>query len=120
MKRRAIVVVALLAIGACSSSDSDDTAAASIEVSAVESTTTTTAVTVEDLQSTKSIAYSTTSRKQLDIYSPGNEGSWPVVVVVHGASQSKARFVSLAEAISARGAVVFNLDFSTGCDAIGD
>lgn len=59
---------------------------------------------------TRSIDYSTVSRKQLDIYSPGGSVPLPVVLVVHGVSQGKGDLAALAGAISAEGAVVFNVD----------
>lgn len=95
--RRAIVLVAVLVVvlGACSSTDTSETTAT---------------LAVDVLQTAESVAYSTTSAKTLDVYSPVDQGSWPVVIVVHGVSQGKRSFAPLAEAIASRGAVVFNVD----------
>lgn len=112
--RRAMAVLILLTVGACSSSDSNVSTATSTQSPAIDSTTTTaetgTNASSEEVQETRNTEYTTAGGKMLDIYSPGGSARWPVVLVVNGVSQGKGRFAPLAEAISAKGAVVFNVD----------
>lgn len=112
--RRTLVFVALLALTACSSADTSDTALTSAEGSTTELTTTTgdatTTVAAGDVQVAESLAFSTMSANKLDVYNPTGQGPWPVVIVVHGASQRRNDFAPLAMAIAERGAVVFNVD----------
>lgn len=49
----------------------------------------------------------------LDVYAPLAPGPWPVVLVVHGISQSRSEFKPLAEAIASQGAAVFNVGVPT-------
>lgn len=112
--RRAVVILVLLVVGACTSSDSDVSTETSVESPAVDSTTTTIGVTTtagsEESVVIPQIEYSTASPKRLDIYGPRGSGPSPVVVLVHGVAQSKGDLSSLAKALSAEGAVVFNVD----------
>jgi acetyl esterase/lipase len=62
---------------------------------------------------TMGIPYTVDSGRKLDVYTPGGQGPWPVVVVVHGFAQGKFSFAPLAEAIASEGAVVFNIGVET-------
>jgi len=55
------------------------------------------------------IPYIVDSPRRLDVYTPGEPGPWPVVVVVHGLEQGRFSFVILAVAIAAEGAVVLSI-----------
>lgn len=115
--RLATALLFVLLVAACSSSDSDVTTATSIDTSAAESTTTaaqaaSTGGGSNELELTRRVSYSTTSLNSLDVYSPGGSGPWPVLLIVHGSSQSKEPFTPLAKAIAAEGAVVFNVTAS--------
>jgi dienelactone hydrolase len=46
---------------------------------------------------------------KLDVHAPDESGPWPVVIIVHGVSQSKKTFQPLAESIASQGAVVYNI-----------
>lgn len=61
----------------------------------------------EDLAVSISSDIPYTSQQMLDVYSPEAAGDWPLVLVLHGAGDYKAMVSSLAEGISALGAVVF-------------
>jgi len=89
------VVVLLLSSCSDSADDGADTTLAP--------TTTTTTVTI------MGIPYIVDSPRRLDVYTPGEPGPWPVVVVVHGLEQGRFSFVILAVAIAAEGAVVLSI-----------
>lgn len=61
---------------------------------------------------------------KLDVYTPSEGGSWPVVILAHGMDQSRSRFEPLAKAIASEGAMVYNIDvafsfpFITGVERI--
>lgn len=66
------------------------------------------------IEATRDIAFAlpaapTASEWLLDVYSPAEEGDWPIVVILHGTPGSKDDFEmqSLAQAIVDEGAVVF-------------
>lgn len=113
MHRGAVILVFLvLLLGACSS-DETDVATTATQSPPVESSTVVTEVITtggSEVVVARQVEYSTTSVKRLDIYSPVGPGPWPVVLLVHGVSQSKGSLAPLAEAISSEGAVVFNVD----------
>jgi len=46
-----------------------------------------------------------------DIYYPSNPGPWPVIVTIHGRPRYPSDMEELAEALAAKGAVVFNVDY---------
>lgn len=48
-----------------------------------------------------------TNSQMLDVYHPAQPGSWPVVVMLHGAGGDKMQYAGGAEALAGRGAVVF-------------
>jgi len=48
---------------------------------------------------------------RLDVYAPTEPGAWPVVVFVHGYSESKVAGARLGRAIAEQGAVVFTVDW---------
>ncbi len=52
-----------------------------------------------------------TRREGLDVYTPGESGEWPVVVLAHGKTLSRSTLAPLAEAIASRGAVVFAVGY---------
>ncbi len=47
---------------------------------------------------------------KLDVHAPIEGGSWPVVIVVHGAMLGKGSTDRLAKTIASQGAVVYNID----------
>jgi acetyl esterase/lipase len=47
---------------------------------------------------------------ELDVYAPNEPGPWPVVVLVHGAFQTRRALWKLIDAIASQGAVVYSLD----------
>ena len=53
------------------------------------------------------------SYELLDVYSPVSAGSWPVVIVLHGAGVTKASVSDLARSIAGLGAVVFTPSYDT-------
>jgi acetyl esterase/lipase len=62
---------------------------------------------------TRSLDYgSDGSFRKIDVYAPSEPGPWPVALIIHGAFASKSDYDSLAEAIAAEGAVVFNVGVS--------
>ncbi len=46
-----------------------------------------------------------------DIYYPSKAGPWPVIVTLHGRPRDPGDMAELAEALAAKGAVVFNVDY---------
>jgi acetyl esterase/lipase len=120
------LTVVVFLLPACS--DNADDVAATIAPATTTSTVNTTApATTTTIAPTTTIAAPTTtaatvgvpytvvdsgsiSGSKLDVYTPGEPGPWPVVVVVHGFAQSRRSFAPLAEAIASEGAVVLNID----------
>jgi len=47
----------------------------------------------------------------VDVYAPVEHGPWPVLVMLHGRPRTPRDMAPLAEAVAARGAVVFNADY---------
>jgi acetyl esterase/lipase len=61
---------------------------------------------------TRNIIYTAVDELQteLDVNVPSEQGPWPVVIVVHGAAQTRRSFENLSEAIALEGAIVYNID----------
>ena len=128
----ALVIAALLTVacGGGSTTSAPATTVATVAATAVVATTqpvqvattvraeptstiapTTNTVLLEQLTVTSSIEYADLAL--LDVYAPSAPGPWPVVLVVHGISQSRSEFKPLAEAIASEGATVFNVGVPT-------
>jgi len=68
---------------------------------------------------TKDIAYTRPLRpdmpvQKLDVYAPTEPGPWPVVVILHGAAETKLTLADLSQEIAEQGAVVFTPDWPVG------
>jgi acetyl esterase/lipase len=55
----------------------------------------------------------TASQELLDVFSPVQAGSWPVVIVLHGSGDIKEAVRNLAKAIAGLGAVVYAPSYDT-------
>jgi predicted esterase len=53
------------------------------------------------------------SEWRLDVYGPTKPGAWPVVVFVHGISETKVAGVELSRALAEQGAVVVTVEWPT-------
>lgn len=112
----------VLLLSACGSSDEG---AEESETTVTSTTTTTTTVVssgtsapepatgvVDAITKTAGIDYADDG--VLDVFAPGAPGPWPVVIVVHGASQDNGLFAPISEAIATQGAVVYNISAAMG------
>lgn len=98
-------VITTVAVDATSSTGEVTTTESDVASTVAETSSGQTTTTV----ATMGIPYTVDSGRRLDVYTPGEPGPWPVVVVVHGLYQDKFSFAPLAEAIASEGAVVFNI-----------
>jgi len=106
------LLIASWLLTACSSSSSPTATAAPTATSALVATLGPAAEAVRlTIEKTGNITYANVDeyRSKLDVYIPNEPGPWPVVIVVHGAEQSRSNFADLSEAIASEGAVVYNI-----------
>lgn len=133
----AALAAILLALGACSPAASEETSdqelapSTTVETSTNVETSTTAAPTTsapagpspstsapgptDQLDITRGVPF--TDTLTLDVFSPGAEGQWPVVVFFHGGSWyggAKENVEPFAIALAERGFVVFNATYRTG------
>lgn len=58
--------------------------------------------------------------QQLDVHSPVGPGSWPVLVLIHGAGLERGSYGAFADLLAESGAVVFNADWSVLANHVED
>lgn len=61
---------------------------------------------------------SNVSEQRLDVYAPNGEGPWPVIVFLHGLSQTKERFIEESLWIAEQGIVVYTINWPNWNSAI--
>ena len=107
-KIASMLIVLVLAV-ACSTSPTPTPTATPAPVATPRSPTETATLIAEV---TEQIVYANVGEMTatLDVYTPSEAGSWPVVVVVHGWGLYKSNFEKLARSIASQGAVVYNIN----------
>lgn len=117
-KRIAALVVLLpaaLLVTGCGGEPGGQTTGASTSV---------TAVVAPEVEVVKNLVYHSESAKLsealLDVYAPVGVEGGPVVVIFHGLTWTKGRYMELATAIAEQGAVVFVADWTKGKPSTAD
>ncbi len=71
-----------------------------------------------NVEVTSDVVYATllqpdVTEQRLDVYTPSDAGTWPVIVFLHGFYATKEDHIKESQAIAGQGAVVFTVDWPT-------
>jgi dienelactone hydrolase len=69
-----------------------------------------------ELQETRTLSYSSpaSALRTMDVVAPTQDGSWPVVVVAHGAGGTRVEMRDWATGIAEQGAITYNVSWPAG------
>jgi acetyl esterase/lipase len=74
------------------------------------------------LQEMRTLPYTSPASvlRMMEVVTPDQDGSWPVVIVAHGFGQKRRYVRDWATGIAARGAVTYNVDWPTGSEELAE